>query len=481
MGRYRFLHVESVSRTSGTTDRVHARTLRGRGTGERGRRAAEELGRPDRADSRAVEKIRGLEFEHPVPVQFLAAKAFRKTVTSDKKDLTQKDKREIEQTTESLRALGLVPGTVDLFDAVNTSRGDDVLAYYDPHKKHIVVRGKGPIDGATKVTLAHELTHVLQDQHFDLTKIQHDAARANRSSGAVKALIEGDATWVQHKYASTLDATDRADYDNSGLVKGSTKDASVPMIIEVLFGAPYVLGPEMINGLRADGGRAAVDRAFRNPPLTDAQMLDPAKLILQTTAAEVAAPKVAAGEKRTGPIDSFGALALYLTLASRIPAPDALAAAQAWAGDKEITVRSRGKTCVRVAFVGRTPAATTSIRRGLDAWTAAVPGGVARVRAHGGTVELTACDPGAAVTAPPDAALQQALGLAVTHAQVLTQVLEQGSPVEFASCAATGYSTDPLVLRVIADAAQTQPDAATKDALTQVARRVGAACRARSN
>ena len=33
------------------------------------------------------------------------------------------------------------------------------------------MRGDGPFTVETRVTLAHELTHVLQDQHFDLQKL----------------------------------------------------------------------------------------------------------------------------------------------------------------------------------------------------------------------------------------------------------------------------------------------------------------------
>ena len=49
-------------------------------------------------------------------------------------------------------------------------------------------------------TLAHELTHALQDQHFDLTKLQKAATRSH-SSGALRALVEGDARRVQLLYA----------------------------------------------------------------------------------------------------------------------------------------------------------------------------------------------------------------------------------------------------------------------------------------
>ena len=58
------------------------------------------------------------------------------------------------------------------------------------------------LDVEHRVTVAHELTHVLQDQHFDL----HEAAEAGATTripatrGALKALVEGDAVRIQEDY-----------------------------------------------------------------------------------------------------------------------------------------------------------------------------------------------------------------------------------------------------------------------------------------
>ena len=69
------------------------------------------------------------------------------------------------------RALGLIGPGVDLFDAANDISSTDVLASYNPETQRVTVRGKGKISVATRVTLAHELTHTLQDQHFNLAKV----------------------------------------------------------------------------------------------------------------------------------------------------------------------------------------------------------------------------------------------------------------------------------------------------------------------
>ena len=70
--------------------------------------------------------------------------------------------------------------------------GIDNELLYDPKTQLVTVRGKGEIDVATRVTLAHELTHALQDQHFDLANM-HKVADEHHAETTARAVIEGDA------------------------------------------------------------------------------------------------------------------------------------------------------------------------------------------------------------------------------------------------------------------------------------------------
>ena len=49
-------------------------------------------------------------------------------------------------------------------------------------------------DVDVRITLVHELTHALQDQHFDLTKLDEQVETSGQDF-ALTALVEGDATW----------------------------------------------------------------------------------------------------------------------------------------------------------------------------------------------------------------------------------------------------------------------------------------------
>ena len=59
---------------------------------------------------RFVERHRKLEFEHPVPVKFLADAAFVKAYQGDDPKITKRDRAEAEQFAGQLRAFGLIEG-----------------------------------------------------------------------------------------------------------------------------------------------------------------------------------------------------------------------------------------------------------------------------------------------------------------------------------------------------------------------------------
>ena len=74
------------------------------------------------------------------------------------------DRKKIEQSSAILRASGLLAGRVDLLGASEANQKAETVGLYDFRTKRIYVRGTGPLDVYARVTLAHELTHVLQDQ-----------------------------------------------------------------------------------------------------------------------------------------------------------------------------------------------------------------------------------------------------------------------------------------------------------------------------
>jgi hypothetical protein len=359
---------------------------------------------PDEWDPRVVdlaafvEDARGRDFEHPVYVDFLTPEEYTaETTGTEDEELEDAEREDYVEYAGQLRALGVATGELDLYEAFNTVIDSGTLAFYDPSDERIRVRGTDLTVGL-EVTLVHELTHALQDQHFDLDRI-NDADLDSSASTAFRALGEGDALRVENAYVEQeLTDEEQAAYDEeyAGEIADSeqaTRD--VPPFMEALFGAPYALGQPFVTMLVNDDGNRAVDAAFDDPPDTEEHVFDPASYLAGEEADDLDLDLPDDAEVlEEGP---FGATAWYLVLAERIDPRQAFEAALGWNGDAFASYEQDDAVCVQAAFVGDTAADEEEMAAALDAWEASMVGGQSRATEVEGHPAITACDPGDAV------------------------------------------------------------------------------------
>jgi hypothetical protein len=357
---------------------------------------------PDEWDKRVVDLVafvedeRGLRFEHPVAVDFLTPAQYSERTRIDESELSREDRRLIEDGTAPLRALGLVPAGFDALESANELSDTGTLAYYDPLRERITVRGT-EMSPDLRVTLAHELVHVLQDQHFDLDAMLDDGdPTADRLSGYL-ALIEGDATRVQEAYVDSLSDADRESYlDAIGQASGEAEEqlGDIPGVLVAMQGSPYALGPPLVELIAAGGGNDAVDDAFEDPPASTEHMIDPRSYFAGDSADDVTTPVVPTGGEQIGEDDRLGALALFLLLSERIDPLEALSAADGWGGDAYVVYDRGGTPCMELAVRGDSTRDGDELLRAFEAWVAEAPPGAAQVRSDGDLALVTACDPG---------------------------------------------------------------------------------------
>jgi hypothetical protein len=383
------------------------------------------VGHPDEWDERVVDLVafvedeRGLRFDHPVAVDFLTPAQYSERTRIDESELSREDRQLIEDGSAPLRALGLVPVSFDALESANELSDTGTFAYYDPVRERITVRGT-EMTTDLRVTLAHELVHVLQDQHFDLDAMLDDGdPTADRLSGYL-ALIEGDATRIEEAYVGSLSDDDRASYlDAIGRASGEAEEqlGDIPGVLMAMQGAPYALGPSLVELIAAEGGNDAVDDAFADPPASTEHIVDPRSYFAGDSADEVTAPAVPTGGDQIGEDDRVGALPLFLLLSERIDPLDALSAADGWGGDAYVVYDRGGTACVDLAVQGDSARDGEELLRAFEAWVAAGPPGAARVRSDGDLALVTACDPGN--QGDPSGLAVDALTLPTARAQVM--------------------------------------------------------------
>lgn len=348
--------------------------------------------------ARFVERERGLRFEHPVPISFLDDERFLEALGSDAEP-TRHDRALARREVAQLRALGLIAQDIDLIAAQEGIEASTTAGFYDIEKNKMFVRGDDLDDVDVRAVLVHELTHALQDQHFDLDRL-YDRATTSGNGFAVLALVEGDASNVEAAYVGSLSRAEQdAYYGGSGYSNtpaGSDETEEFPAVLELFDSAPYVFGPAFVDFVRTKDGRRGIDEVFRHPPASEEQIVDPVAFERGQQPKKVTVPRLQAGERRRGAVDEFGALSLYVLLASRLDAKLALDASEGWGGGRVVGFTRGVKDCVRVVLVGDTTNDTREIGAALDSWASRVTGGTTVVESAGEVVSLAACDTGQA-------------------------------------------------------------------------------------
>jgi hypothetical protein len=312
--------------------------------------------------SAVVEAERGLSFTEPVDVELAGEGEFQRRLLDDFDEGVD----DLRDTEVLLKAFGLVEADVDLVEAMRTLLGAGVVGFYDPETDELVVRGTA-LTPYVRTTIAHELTHALDDQRFDLDRPEYDDADDEIDFG-FSALVEGNARRVEDAYRAGLSDEEQLDAAAEELSLGGGLDlGDVPLVLVVLISAPYSLGHDFVVQLIDDGGQEALDAAFDAPPRTSEQVIDPATYEAGEGAVEVPVPAVAGQVVDEGVAGQF---LIQVVLAEGLDADRARAAAAGWGGDSVVAWRDGQRPCATLAAVGDDPGETAELRAAFEDWAA---------------------------------------------------------------------------------------------------------------
>jgi hypothetical protein len=324
---------------------------------------------------------RELEFLRPVDVELLDDEAFVDRLLEG----VEENREDTDQIEKVLRALQLIEPGVDLFEAYISFYGDAVLGFYDPETDELVIRG-AELNPYVETTLVHELSHALDDQHFELHRPEVFEAD-DESALAFSSLIEGVALTVEFGYRETLSAEDQ---EASALAAAEFSrragTSPIPPVVTSLSQFPYLAGPFFVGALLEEGGEARIDEAYRDPPTTSEEILDPAIYLRGEKAIDVAPPPAGGEIINEG---TYGQWALILTLQELLDADAAALAADGWGGDSYVAWDEGGRTCVRMAFAMDTSGDLAELDGAWRQW--AEIHGDATVETTADLVTVTAC------------------------------------------------------------------------------------------
>jgi len=258
---------------------------------------------------RILPGLRRIPFKHEVKRDVTKRENLKEMLLKDfEEDMTP---AEFEANEKAMKAFGLIPRDMDLKKFLIQVYSEEIAAYYDPRTKTMYMIEEPEVEkkepptffdrlfgkddefdkDQNKTVIAHEMTHALSDQHFDLDGLHADAKHDDDRALAASALVEGEATlamtgagmedWDGSKTialpAESLDRGLRLMSPFVAMMGGGKTLREAPSIIAESMMFPYLRGMVFCAKLANDGGWEAVDDAYRNPPLSTEQILHPQK------------------------------------------------------------------------------------------------------------------------------------------------------------------------------------------------------------
>jgi hypothetical protein len=237
-----------------------------------------------------VESLRGWKFKQPVKKQLVTEEQARAWL--EKEIEKQAPPALLARKQAFLRMIGLLPPDCDLKKTLVTLLQGQIAGYYDPEAKtlSLVKRDSVPRSGfVERIMLSHELTHALDDQYADLTKLVKDhGGKSEDGDLVVASVFEGSATAEMMRYTPRLLMSGQ--FDPSELLQYSQAEEGrnrtfleAPRYFSVML-ATYMCGMNFLargNFTSLLLGEKDVGDDFlaaaKNPPRSTKQILHPEK------------------------------------------------------------------------------------------------------------------------------------------------------------------------------------------------------------
>lgn len=281
-----------------------------------------------------LEKVRGLSFEREVPVRRVSRKEAAERLRAEVEEEWAEVGPGLER---AWKRLGLLPEDFDLRAHTARLLGATVAAWYDPEdESFFVIEDEGgdvEAEAFERVfVMAHELTHALDDQHFDLEAREQELRHDQDRQLAFAGLVEGSAmeagaetaidwiglpTSVGGPLLSPLVAwagrLAREGTPTALAAEGEDAERILEETPPILLRAlvfPYLNGFALVNRVRSEYGWDAVADMYRDPPDSSEQVLFPERYFdRRDRPVEIALPPPPDGFEQTF-TDRLGALGL---------------------------------------------------------------------------------------------------------------------------------------------------------------------------
>jgi len=239
----------------------------------------------------------------------------------------------------TLKKLGLAPADFQLRPFIIKLLAEQVAGYYEPKTQEFYLADWIDIDGQ-KPVIAHELTHALQDQHFNLRRFEKWPKHDSDAELAAHSLVEGDASFLMMQYIVRNPERQLAFMKSMGATGASATEQieKAPRVLRETLLFPYFQGMGWVAGVYKQGGWDAVSAAYKDLPKSTEQILHNDKYAAGELPVKVSLRDISASLGRGWKMadnDVEGEWGYYLILDQILASPDVSKKASAgWGGDR---------------------------------------------------------------------------------------------------------------------------------------------------
>ena len=261
----------------------------------------------------------------------------------------EKDAKERYASARSAEAFGLIPKGFNLDKFLVDLLTEQIAGLYDPKAHEFYIADWIPAD-EQRMVMAHELTHALQDQQFDIEPWVHAARPNDDAEMAREAVLEGSAMAGMLDFelrGKGLKLKDLPEFDPSVFV-GDLAETPIlkkaPPFIKDSLMFPYFSGLTFSMDVLKSGGWPAFSSVFARPPANTQQILHPDLYFANRapTPLRVDLPAAVPGENWVLlEENSLGELGWKEVLKQFLDEPRAKAMAAEWDGDDYATFEQK--------------------------------------------------------------------------------------------------------------------------------------------
>ena len=249
----------------------------------------------------------------------------------------------------SAEALGLLPKNFDFDNFMIALLTEQIAGLYDPKTHEFYIADWIPLS-EQRMVMAHELTHALEDQHFNI-ETWVKAARPNEDAElAREAVLEGSAMAAMVDYllqGTGKSIKDMPDMDPSmflGDLGATPTMAKAPPFIKDALVFPYLSGMQFSIAALKEKGWVALPELFEKPPASTQQILHPAIYQAHKVPAEIALPaidKLLGADWKRLEENTLGEFGWKEVLKQFLGQERAKPLAEGWAGDRYAVYESQ--------------------------------------------------------------------------------------------------------------------------------------------